>query len=377
LNIVINAISIKEGGSLLVLRKLLPALIELKSDITFHVIVNPVVKNLPELQNKQIKILSYPWAEKSFLHLLFCYKVIMPDLLAKIDGKLFFSITNYLPFKLKVPNLLLVQHAGHFSPEFEKLYLKTYKGSLSKLIWYFKKCWVKKSILRATLVTVQKETLAQDIFSQIPVSENHIKVIPHGLGNCSLGKAKKSPINSKIRIGYITKYGVQKNFTVLLKSIKELIDDNRDVELILTLDETMDECRQVLNLGDAMGLNACLINYSKIRESEIQDLYDSLHLFAFPSICESFGFPMVEAMSRGVPLLVSDISGNRDIANEAGIYFDQNNSHDLALKIKTLMDNSDIYNNYAEKSIARAQEFSWEKTATATLEAIDNLIYFK
>lgn len=371
--VLINAISIKEGGSLLVLRRLISGLVKFRPDITLHVVVNTKVAGLPEFQRNNIKLWSYSWAEKSVIHLLFCYNVTMPKLASNINAHLFFSMTNYLPSRLKIPTLLLVQHAGHFSPDFARLYLKTYRGIFSKLVWSYKKRWVEKSIKRASLVTVQKITLADDIRRIMQMGNKEIKVIPHGLGQCSLGHPKKFPRNGKLRIGYITKFGVQKNFGVLFKAVNELLKEGRDIELVLTLDKNIEECKNVLEEAHAMGLGKQILNYGEINGRNIQELYDSLHLFVFPSLCESFGFPLVEAMSRGLPLLVSDIPGNKDMAKKAGIYFEPNNFHDLSEKIKLLMDNVDQYDLAAVASIARSENFSWEKATMATLRLMDNL----
>ena len=373
--VLINAISIKEGGSLLVLKRLLSGLIKFRPGITLHVVVNTKVARLPEFQRDNIKLWSYSWAEKSVVHLLVCYNISMPRLASKVKAHIFFSLTNYLPFKLKIPTLLLVQHAGHFSPDFERLYLKTYGGIFSKLSWRYKKRWVKRSIERASLVTVQKKTLADDIRRIMQMGNKEIKVIPHGLGQCSLSHPKKFPRNGKIRIGYITKFGVQKNFEVLFRAVSELLKEGRDVELVLTLDENIMECKNILNKVCAIGLARHIVNYGEIKEEEIEKLYDSLHIFVFPSLCESFGFPMIEAMSRGLPLLAADVPGNRDVAGEEGTFFGVDDNDNLAGQIIKLMANEKAYESASSYSIKRVQSFSWDIASTKTLELFDSLTH--
>ena len=98
----------------------------------------------------------------------------------------------------------------------------------------------------------------------------------------------------------MTKFGVQKNFETLFRAIA-MIRKQYPVELILTLDEQTQEYNKVAATIAEMGIADIVRNYGEVAGDDIQDLYDSLDVFAFPSLCESFGFPLVEAMTSGLP----------------------------------------------------------------------------
>jgi len=160
----VNAVSIKEGGSLVVLCRLLEELQRLRDDIDWHVAVCSQPSVLRALESNRVKLLIYPWVNRSPLHLKFWYEWELRRRVRKLGADVLFSLTNYLPhISVAVPGLLLVQHAGHFCPLFKALTEEFYPGFLARLAWALKSRWVRDSIKRATVVTVQTHALARAI----------------------------------------------------------------------------------------------------------------------------------------------------------------------------------------------------------------------
>jgi glycosyltransferase involved in cell wall biosynthesis len=289
-----------------------------------------------------------------------------------LHADLLFSLTNYLPDRrVRVPTLLLVQHAGHFSAEFRRLVLQHSDHWLSRLAWLAKTQWVRRSVSSATRVTVQTAALAHEIAVETGRALSTIDVVPHGLGLTRLGSAHAVREQGPWRIGYITKYGVQKNFYVLFQAMAILRGSGREMKLVLTLDPGTREFPELRAAMERAGIADQVENHGEIAQDRIEALYDSLDLFVFPSICESFGFPMVEAMARGLPLIASDTPGNREVAGTAGIFFRSDDSAVLAEKIVALCDEPERYRRFTALSIRRAADFSWEQAAVGVSRSIE------
>src|SRR5579864_9328618 len=124
LKCLINAISISEGGGLIVLKKMLEELTEAAPDAKWYVTAKPqTLESIPLSQ--KIVGLPYSWVDKSPIHHLFWYESILPGLLKRIQADICFSRTNFLPHrKLFCPTLLLVHHAGYFSEKFKQLHFQ-------------------------------------------------------------------------------------------------------------------------------------------------------------------------------------------------------------------------------------------------------------
>ena len=92
------------------------------------------------------------------------------------------------------------------------------------------------------------------------------------------------------------------------------------------------------------------------------DIYKAADLFAFPSLTETFGIAIVEAMAAGLPVIVGDSDGCRDIVQNGkwGMMCDPNNASDLATKIQNMINDPKLRDTYQEKSRRRAQNFNWD-----------------
>ena len=373
--VVINAISIREGGSMVVLRELLGGMAALRPQWRWRVVVNSKATGpLPELSN--VEYLRFPRVDQSGLKTRLWYETGLPALLRKSDAELLFSTTNYLPWKkLPCPSLLLVQHAGHFSPLFRQL-TEARLGWAGRLAWRLKGRWVRSSVRNADAVTLQTAALAQQVAQEAAVAGSRLRVIPHGPGQTVVQSAAVAPppVGGNFRIGYITKYGVQKNFAVLFEAMDRLKGKAMPPTLVLTLSETEAGNRAVLEKAKQLGLMDGIENHGELSVAGIDRLYQSLHTFVFPSLCESFGFPMVEAMAHGLPLLVADTASNIEVAGAGGVAFPAHDAASLAGEIERLMDEPAWFRERAEASLVRAAAFDWKKAAVDTLALMEELI---
>lgn len=105
-----------------------------------------------------------------------------------------------------------------------------------------------------------------------------------------------------------------------------------------------------------------------IPSSKMPLLYNSASLFLYPSLRESFGLPVLEAMACGVPVISSNTSAIPEIAGDAALLVDPANSNIIGESVHRLLQDSALINSYKQKGLARASQFSWEKSAKELLE---------
>jgi glycosyltransferase involved in cell wall biosynthesis len=377
MNILINAVSISEGGGLVVLTNLLVELCHLSPQITWYVVADQAVLDcIPKVA--QIKPLPYAWSQKKPIQQIHWYEIELPKLLVKLQAKVCFSLTNFLPKRrLSCPSLLLVHNAGYFSKQFQQLYWQWNSNWLRRFLWQRKKNWLKRSIQQATLVTVQTQALAENISTQLGIAKEKLLVIPHGKGLLKkpIVEAKGYPVAATLwRVGYITKFGVQKDFITAFKAVAILKKRDIAIKLILTLNPADPDCVKILKYISQYDIADCIENHGEVSgASELEKIYASLQLFIFPSLCESFGFTLVEAMGAGLPVVIADTASNCEVAGAAAQLFSMQDAKQLADQIQKLITDSHHYNMAAQASAERAQYFCWQNTARSVLKAIHDL----
>lgn len=101
-------------------------------------------------------------------------------------------------------------------------------------------------------------------------------------------------------------------------------------------------------------------------------LYRRATAFVFPSFYEGFGLPVLEAMACGTPVITSNTSSLPEVAGTAALLIDPFNVHDFAAALQEIVDNprNTARTMFAQRGPQQAAQFTWEKTAKLTLEAL-------
>jgi glycosyltransferase involved in cell wall biosynthesis len=374
--ILVNAASVKEGGPLVVLDQLLQRMPLIRDDIELAIAAHPSVR-LRWHEQSDITHVDVGHIDAHPFGVLHWYQVGLPAAVRRMKPDLVFSITNYLPLRrLPVPTVLLVQHAGHFSRQFDELTHRHLRRLDRVAAWTMKTRWVERSVRAASEVTVQTAALADAVAARTGRPRARIHTIPHGAGAMlAAPPVRRNPTGRPVRIGYITKWGVQKNFEVLFAAAARLIGERRDIRIVLTLAAHLPENMHIVRRAEAAGLGGVLENVGEIDAAGISALYDSLDIFVFPSLVESFGFPLVEAMAKGLPVAAADTPSNREIAADAGLFFPPADAQALAGILGALIDNAALREARAAAALHRAQDFSWQRAAELTLALFDAALH--
>jgi glycosyltransferase involved in cell wall biosynthesis len=100
--------------------------------------------------------------------------------------------------------------------------------------------------------------------------------------------------------------------------------------------------------------------------SELSALYRRASVFAFPSLDEGFGMPVLEAMAAGAAVLTSDRSALPEVAGDAALLVDPLNVEAMGESLRELTQNRDLRSDLARRGTTRAAQFTWEKAVRET-----------
>jgi glycosyltransferase involved in cell wall biosynthesis len=116
-----------------------------------------------------------------------------------------------------------------------------------------------------------------------------------------------------------------------------------------------------------------LLFMKKVNDATLLDLYLNCAALVYPSKVEGFGLPLLEALGCGTPVVCSEIEVCREVAGEVAYYFDPNSVDHMHEALQKAFEEGRRPDLCARR-VARAQEFSWTRTARETAQAIEDTI---
>ena len=102
-------------------------------------------------------------------------------------------------------------------------------------------------------------------------------------------------------------------------------------------------------------------------QAELARLYRQAALFLFPSTCEGFGLPVLEAMASGAPVVTSTTSSLPEVAGQAALLVDPRDPHALAAAMIQVLADPALHGRLRAAGLARAAQFTWQAAARQTL----------
>jgi glycosyltransferase involved in cell wall biosynthesis len=115
----------------------------------------------------------------------------------------------------------------------------------------------------------------------------------------------------------------------------------------------------------------CILGF--VDDADLPALYRNAALCAFPSLYEGFGFPVLEAMACGVPVVTSNVSSLPEVAGDAALLVDPLDVDGLAGAMARALENDDLRQGMIERGLAQAARFTWERAAHQLLDTFETL----
>jgi glycosyltransferase involved in cell wall biosynthesis len=126
--------------------------------------------------------------------------------------------------------------------------------------------------------------------------------------------------------------------------------------------------------GDALcavaaeaGVPEAVVRLGPVSETLLHELYRCATALVYPSRYEGFGFPVLEAMATGTPVIASRAASIPEVAGSAGVLLDPDDTRGWADAIARVVNDDDLRQRSSAAGLARASEFTWQRTARATL----------
>jgi glycosyltransferase involved in cell wall biosynthesis len=218
---------------------------------------------------------------------------------------------------------------------------------------------------RSDLIITVSQFTADQAAALLNVERSRLRVVHHGV-DWPTATAAVPRENIVLNVGAIQE---RKNTSRLVEAFERM---PRDWRLVLAGSSGFGAAR-ILERIRGSGARDRIDVTGYLTEEDLERLYARASIFAFPSLDEGFGMPVLEAMARGVPVIASNRSALPEVAGDAALLIDPIDTQALGTAMQRLIDPHER-DALTQKGLLRAAEFTWNSTAEKTWAVYRELV---
>jgi len=344
-----------------------------------------LLRGLDELHPDNVKVILYVNRQFSAAH---------PDLVSRFTTRVapvsgssrilrVLAESTWLAVRSRSDRCAIVHHGGGTMPSFRLTPGVVTMHDLQPLanpdrFGFVKGAYIRfiapRSVRRARTVVCLSEFVANDVVNRVGIERERIRIIPCGVNEpeVALDHDRLAQLLASLDLSdrpfilYPAITYPHKNHETLVAAFAQMVCTRPELRLVFTggsgsSDET------VTAAIDAYGLTNYVVRTGRIPEADLDLLYRSATVMAFPSLYEGFGIPVLEAMSRACPVVASDVGGLPEVIGGAGELVDPLDVVGWANALGDLVDDPARRTVLVRLGFDRAKHFDWSTPAQSLL----------
>jgi glycosyltransferase involved in cell wall biosynthesis len=232
---------------------------------------------------------------------------------------------------------------------------------------------------RSHRVIVDSRSTRDDVVRHLGVGAERVDVVALGLGAQRRVEPEPEPqLREAMGLGErpivlsVSAKRPHKNLARLIEALALMAPERRPATVIPGYptwhEAQLRERARELGVADAVRFE------DWVAPERLEGLYAAAAAFAFPSLYEGFGLPVLEAMARGVPVACSDRSSLPEVAGDAALLFDPESPAAIAGAIERLLADAELAERLRAAGRERASRFTWEATARGVLASYERAL---
>ena len=377
MRVLLNAASAKMGGAVNYLHNIAQQLETVAPEDEFICIVpeNRVATFHGLARN--FLVIGTRASNGSYLSRIWFEQVTLRRMLRSQRIDVLFSTANLGMLACPTRQVLLVRNILYFSSEYEQLlFIEGIKARIENALRRWLVC---RSVKSADAILTPSRTMLEALTSHCPAARHKTFVNPYGVTSprprCTVNKSGNKE-RTAVTLLYTSLYAEHKNMGTLLGALRVLIRDGVECRLMTSADpewqgpaKTATRQRDLEMVRDP-DLRHHLEFTGVLDGDGIARLYELADIFVYPSIIESFGHPLLEAMAAGLPIVAADAPINRELCNDAAVYFSAYDAKDCARQVRRVIEEPRLSNELARRAIERSRAFQWQDHGAHLITAL-------
>lgn len=238
--------------------------------------------------------------------------------------------------------------------------------------WLAHRLFGRRACRHADRIIAISEHTKRDLLHHHRVPEDKIRVVPNGLSARFQPPAAEDVAQVRDRwtggrpfVLFVGVLQPRKNVPALLRAYAAARAQGLDWPLVIAGGKGWGY-EPIFALVDELKLGDAVVFTGRVEDAELPALYGAAEIFAFPSLYEGFGWPPLEAMACGTPVICSNASSLPEVVGEAALSVDPRDERAWTEAILRLAGDADLRCSLRESGRRRAALFSWERCARET-----------
>lgn len=181
----------------------------------------------------------------------------------------------------------------------------------------------------------------------------------------------------------LAKYGIKKPYILFVGTMDPRKNLSRLIEAFTLVKKDIKNLRLLIVGGkgelfsaqmEKMIKTPDIISTGYVPDEDMVYIYNACDVFAFPSLYEGFGLPILEAMACGAPVVTSNVYSMPEVAGDAAILVNPEKVEEIKTAIVKLLMDTILRKQMVDKGLERVKEFTWRKTAATTLAVYEEVM---
>ena len=300
-------------------------------------------------------------------------QMALPRAVKRFKPDLLHCTSNTAPLHCPVP-LVLTLH--------DIIYLEKRQSSsqswYQEMGWHYRRLVVPRILPKCKKIITVSQFERKRILEALHLPSEQLVAVYNGF-NSHFHLQPKAPeitrkyIDSDNYLFFLGNTDPKKNTPRVLKAYSEYLKRSEKKLPLLIADLKEDAIDRILEEEKITDIKSSLRFPGYIANTDLAALYSGAFAFLYPSLRESFGIPMLEAMACGTPIITGNTSAMPEIAGEGALLVDPYHPEEITEKILQLENDNQFYQQQVEYGLERSKLFSWKNSAEALLKIYKGL----
>ena len=233
---------------------------------------------------------------------------------------------------------------------------------------------LRRVVKRAAGILTVSESSRRDILEATGFDERRVRAVYHGIEDKLRVRPSEDDVAATLgRLGIRGRYVLsvagdnspKKNLGNLVRALALLPKELGDVALVNVGKPRYDQGGLDALIAE-LGMTGRVRSTGRIGDDDLRALYAGAALTAYPSFYEGFGFPIVESMALGTPVVTSNVSSMPEVAGDAALCVDPRDPRALSEAMRAILADAALREDLRAKGLERVKRFQWETSARQT-----------